>query len=88
MQRDGLRDDQWERIKDLLPGRPRAASLCRIELSFHGWLRLVRRVFKSSRQAMTCARVTVRNSSGRSMPVKRMKSRTASPRRLASCADW
>jgi transposase len=22
MQRDGLRDDQWERIKDLLPGRP------------------------------------------------------------------
>ena len=30
---------------------------------------------RSSRQAMTCARVTVRNSSGRAMPVKRMKSR-------------
>ena len=29
---------------------------------------------RSSRQAMTCARVTVRNSSGRTMPVKRMKS--------------
>ena len=32
---------------------------------------------RSSRQAMKCARVTVRNSSGRSMPVKRMKSFTA-----------
>ena len=31
----------------------------------------------SSRQAMMCARVTVRNSSGRVMPVKRMKSFTA-----------
>src|ERR1700681_1752966 len=32
---------------------------------------------RSSRQAMTCARVTMRNSSGRTMPVKRMKSPTA-----------
>jgi hypothetical protein len=32
---------------------------------------------RSSRQAMTCARVTIRNSSGRAMPVKRMKSFTA-----------
>jgi hypothetical protein len=32
------------------------------------------RLPKSSRQAMTWARVTVRNSSGRLMPVKRMKS--------------
>jgi hypothetical protein len=32
---------------------------------------------KSSRQAMTCARVTVRNSSGRMIPVNRMKSRIA-----------
>ena len=31
----------------------------------------------SSRQAMRCARVTVRNSSGRTMPAKRMKSFTA-----------
>ena len=35
------------------------------------------RRLRSSRQAMMCARVTVRNSSGRTMPVKRIKSRIA-----------
>jgi hypothetical protein len=35
------------------------------------------RCLSASRQAMMWARVTVRNSSGRAMPVKRMKSRTA-----------
>jgi hypothetical protein len=32
---------------------------------------------RGERQAMMCARVTVRNSSGRAMPVKRKKSATA-----------
>ena len=35
------------------------------------------RVFRSSRQAITWARVTLRNSSERTMPVKRMKSASA-----------
>jgi hypothetical protein len=48
-----------------------AASRCRTVLP-SSWRRA-----RSSRQAMTCARVTVRNSSGRTMPAKRMKSPTA-----------
>jgi hypothetical protein len=46
-------------------------SRCRIVLP------LSSRRLRSSRQAMMCARVTVRNSSGRTMPVKRVKSRIA-----------
>ena len=47
------------------------ASRCRIVLPPRP------RCASSSRQAMMCARVTIRNSSGRRMPAKRMKSLTA-----------
>jgi hypothetical protein len=54
-----------------------AASRCRI-VAPSGVLLLVAKPIsrrsRSSRQAMTCAGVTVRNSSGRAIPAKRMKS--------------
>ena len=58
-------------LAEIFEQRGSEASRCRIVLPPRP------RRTRSSRQAMMCARVTARNSSGRRMPAKRMKSRTA-----------